>query len=331
MPETDSAPEAQRPSAERATLPLLPLSTGVVLPQMVVTLALETDEARAAADAADRGRRRAPARAAPRRALRAGRHRGTRRELRRPPQRRSCGRPARPAPGRRRRRCRGEHRRPVGRGRRGRATPSRPSDRSSWLASTAAAVGAIGERMRGARDSRTRSPASLIPARSPTPRGGGPTCPLERRSSCSRRSMSRSASSSRSRGRATRSPSSRSPRRSAPRSSDGMDKQQREFLLRRQLDAIRKELGEADDDDRRRVPRAVSRSRDVPEAVREADRARARPARADRRAEPRAGLDPDVARHDPRPAVGRRAPRTTLDVVAARVPCSTPTTPASTT
>ena len=37
------------------TLPILPLSSGVVLPQMVVTLALETDEARAAADAADGG------------------------------------------------------------------------------------------------------------------------------------------------------------------------------------------------------------------------------------------------------------------------------------
>ncbi len=36
---------------ERLTLPLLPLATGVVLPQMVVTLALETDEAKAAADA----------------------------------------------------------------------------------------------------------------------------------------------------------------------------------------------------------------------------------------------------------------------------------------
>jgi ATP-dependent Lon protease len=34
------------------TLPVLPLSSGVVLPQMVITLALETDEARAAADAA---------------------------------------------------------------------------------------------------------------------------------------------------------------------------------------------------------------------------------------------------------------------------------------
>src|SRR4051794_24925504 len=34
------------------TLPVLPLSAGVVLPNMVITLALETDEARAAADAA---------------------------------------------------------------------------------------------------------------------------------------------------------------------------------------------------------------------------------------------------------------------------------------
>jgi ATP-dependent Lon protease len=39
-------------SKDAPTLPLLPLTTGVVLPQMVVTLALETDEARAAADAA---------------------------------------------------------------------------------------------------------------------------------------------------------------------------------------------------------------------------------------------------------------------------------------
>jgi ATP-dependent Lon protease len=39
------------------TLPLLPLTTGVVLPQMVVTLALETPEAQAAADAALAGDR----------------------------------------------------------------------------------------------------------------------------------------------------------------------------------------------------------------------------------------------------------------------------------
>jgi ATP-dependent Lon protease len=50
---------------------------------------------------------------------------------------------------------------------------------------------------------------------------------------------------------------------------DGMDKQQREFLLRRQLDAIRKELGEGDDDAvaeyRRRVADAP-----LPDAVRAA-------------------------------------------------------------
>ena len=34
------------------TLPLLPLTSGVVLPGMVITMALETDEARAAAEAA---------------------------------------------------------------------------------------------------------------------------------------------------------------------------------------------------------------------------------------------------------------------------------------
>src|SRR5687768_12291384 len=37
------------------TLPVLPLSSGVVLPGMVVTLALETDEARSAVDAATDG------------------------------------------------------------------------------------------------------------------------------------------------------------------------------------------------------------------------------------------------------------------------------------
>ena len=34
------------------TLPLLPLTSGVVLPGMLITMALETDEARAAVDAA---------------------------------------------------------------------------------------------------------------------------------------------------------------------------------------------------------------------------------------------------------------------------------------
>jgi ATP-dependent Lon protease len=54
MPETRTAPSS---TDERLVLPLIPLTTGVVLPQMVVTLALETDEAREAADAASDGER----------------------------------------------------------------------------------------------------------------------------------------------------------------------------------------------------------------------------------------------------------------------------------
>jgi ATP-dependent Lon protease len=50
-PDTAGSPDAPRPE-QGTVLPVLPLSTGVVLPQMVVTIALETDEARAAARAA---------------------------------------------------------------------------------------------------------------------------------------------------------------------------------------------------------------------------------------------------------------------------------------
>src|SRR5215831_13799716 len=45
---SDTAPN----NLEALTLPVLPLEGGVVLPQMVITLALETDEAKAAAEAA---------------------------------------------------------------------------------------------------------------------------------------------------------------------------------------------------------------------------------------------------------------------------------------
>src|SRR5438270_4031545 len=43
------------PELTLSTLPVLPLATGVVLPGMVVTIALETPEAVAAADAAGSG------------------------------------------------------------------------------------------------------------------------------------------------------------------------------------------------------------------------------------------------------------------------------------
>ena len=52
---------------------------------------------------------------------------------------------------------------------------------------------------------------------------------------------------------------------------DGMEKQQREFLLRQQLAAIRKELGEDASRRRRRaLPRPLAEEPDLPEKVREA-------------------------------------------------------------
>jgi ATP-dependent Lon protease len=59
MPETEFPETPERSEFEGAglVLPLLPLATGVVLPQMVVTLAVESAEARAAADGAVAGDR----------------------------------------------------------------------------------------------------------------------------------------------------------------------------------------------------------------------------------------------------------------------------------
>ena len=49
---------------------------------------------------------------------------------------------------------------------------------------------------------------------------------------------------------------------------DGAQKQQREYFLRRQMDAIRKELGENDGSVGRRIP-AEDRRRGMPDAVRQ--------------------------------------------------------------
>jgi ATP-dependent Lon protease len=49
---TDSTYETQSSQSDTRILPLLPLTNGVVLPQMVVTLAVESPEARDAADGA---------------------------------------------------------------------------------------------------------------------------------------------------------------------------------------------------------------------------------------------------------------------------------------
>src|SRR5215467_14829739 len=52
---TETTPEVDASEVDALRLPLLPLNTGVVLPQMVVTLALESAEGRDAADGAIAG------------------------------------------------------------------------------------------------------------------------------------------------------------------------------------------------------------------------------------------------------------------------------------
>ena len=87
---------------------------------------------------------------------------------------------------------------------------------------------------------------------------------------------------------------------------EGMEKQQREFLLRQQLQAIRKELGEgADDGNAIEELREKVAAAELPGVGQPGGLQGDRQARAHVRAEPRARLDPHVARHDPRAAVGR--------------------------
>ena len=71
---------------------------------------------------------------------------------------------------------------------------------------------------------------------------------------------------------ASTSPSRTSPSRSRKDVQEGMDKQQREFLLRRQLDAVRKELAElnGDPEDEGEDYRARVEAADLPEKVRKA-------------------------------------------------------------
>ena len=92
---------------------------------------------------------------------------------------------------------------------------------------------------------------------------------------------------------------------------------------------IRKELGEGGDDVVGEY-RARLAEAELPEKVHDAVAARDRPAGADVRAEPRAQLDPHLAGHGVRDPLGRSAPRTT-STSATPGPCSTPTTPGSTT
>ncbi len=98
---------------------------------------------------------------------------------------------------------------------------------------------------------------------------------------------------------------------------DGAEKQQREYFLRKQMDSIRKELGEDDgsviDEYRRKIEEA-----DMPEARARAGRQGARAPRAHGRAVGRVVDDPHLPGLDRRPAVGQEVRRATSIPVHAR-------------
>ena len=98
---------------------------------------------------------------------------------------------------------------------------------------------------------------------------------------------------------------------------EGVEKQQREYLLRQQLAAIRKELGERRRGSGRRLPRPAGRDDAAGEGPGD-DREGDRPAGAHQRSEPRAGLDPHLARTACSTCRGARTTPDNLDLTAAR-------------
>jgi ATP-dependent Lon protease len=257
----------------RQTLPLLPLTTGVVLPQMVVTLALESDEAKAAADAAAGAEgesaetllllpkidgRFATVGTVARVESRGELPNGTVALV-----------------------LRGLHRATVGVGVAGAsaglwveveavAGPRDDGDErvQELVREYRAVVGAIAERL-GSRRFAEALQGVADPGALADTAGWWPDLPVERKLELletldvearltkvvawARDALGELELSEKIRSEVT----------------DGMEQQQREFLLRRQLDAIRKELGEGDDDVvgeyRRRLDEA-----ELPDAVREA-------------------------------------------------------------
>ena len=217
-------------------LPVLPLATGVVLP-----------EHRRHPDPRDRrgpggGRRRArrrrpaPARAPHRRALRPRRdRRAVVEESGELPNGLSRRDPPRPAPGRARRRRRRHRDRRCG----SRPTTSidgRPSDRAEELGRELR-VGPVRAGRAAPLPPPPRAAAhhDRSPARSPTASARGPTCRPSARSSCSRPSTSRTGSSARSSWARDALAEHEVTEKIRQEVGEGMEKQQREFLLRQQL------------------------------------------------------------------------------------------------
>jgi ATP-dependent Lon protease len=271
------SPAQDRPAegrSARLTLPLLPLTTGVVLPQMVVTLALESEEAKAAADAAAAADgetaetllllpkidgRYAPVGTVARVESRGELPDGTVALV-----------------------LRGLHRAVVGVGVAGATAglwvevepvdgpPRDDGDErvQELVREYRAVVGAIAERL-GSRRFASALQGVADPGALADTAGWWPDLSIERKLELletldvearltkvvawARDALGELELSEKIRSEVT----------------DGMEKQQREFLLRRQLDAIRKELGEGDDDVvaeyRRRVDEGA-----LPDAVREA-------------------------------------------------------------
>ena len=96
-----------------------------------------------------------------------------------------------------------------------------------------------------------------------------------------------------------------------------MEKSQREFLLRQQLNAIRKELGE-DEPDGAQDYRTRVEEADLPEDIRKAAMREVGKLERGSDQSPEAGYLRTWLDTDPRPAVEHSRPPTTSDIVAAR-------------
>jgi len=270
MAETSST-SSSFDAGERLILPLLPLSTGVVLPQMVVTLVLETDEARDAADAAASADANADGRV-----LLVPRVNGTYARVGTVARIESEGELPN---GLRALVLRGVHRAVVGSGVAGTGdalwveadvvAETEASERARELAREyRATVGVIAERLGAGRLHEALQGVTEVGALADTA-GWWPELSIERKLELLETldvearlekvlAWARDALAEIEVAEKIRTDVA-----------EGMDKQQREFLLRRQLDAIRKELGEGGDDDvageyRRRITEA-----DLPKSVRD--------------------------------------------------------------